>query len=420
MITQYSLKEIQRTAAFALVALVGVVGLGVATAASAAVVPTVTAEARNASNATVSTVPVGTMVHVRAMVASSTSSTSPMGTVDFTRYNGTLCSGNGTLFEQNTALASGTAQSDAVAAPLGGISFRVHYDGQGDMFSEATSSCVSVSVNQYMPTVALALSSSTIYAGSSVHATTTLSNASSTSGGTVSYKVYSNNTCTNLSQNGGTMTVTNGSVPASNSLLFNTPGTYYWQGVYSGDTNTAAATSTCANAALTVLATSTGTTTPGTGTIGGKVYDDQNKNRKLDASEPGLAGFTIWLFDKSVKHYKAENAFMTAVSDANGNYLFANLPDGKYRVEEKERKSEGWNQVTKDYKSIKIKNGAVVGDINFGNASTTNNGNGNGHDKDDDDHDNGNHFGWWIGNGNSSTTISDFFNHLKNWKWNWR
>jgi hypothetical protein len=46
--------------------------------------------------------------------------------------------------------------------------------------------------------------------------------------------------------------VAGGKVPNSSTLTFNTAGTYYWQAVYSGDTNNNGATSTCTDEQLTV------------------------------------------------------------------------------------------------------------------------------------------------------------------------
>ncbi len=412
-----SLREYARILA---VAAVGVAAACIALpAAQAQVVPTVSAEIRNASNNTITSSPVGAMVHLRAVVASSTSSTSPQGTVDFIRYEGATCSGTGTSFESNTTLNGGVALSDAFPAQLSNTSFRVHYDGQGDMFAQATSSCVSLQVTQFDPALALSLSSSTIHAGTSVYASSTLSSATSTADGTLTYRVYTNNSCTNLYAQAGVKTVTNTNIPGSDAIQFNTPGTYYWQGVYSGDAENEAATSTCSSGMLTVLATSSTPTTTGNGTISGTVYHDKNGNRTYDSGDTGLSGFTVWLFKLPTKHYKAEYAFKTAVSDTNGNYSFANLPDGTYRVELHEQKKNGWNQKTSDYKSISIQNGSDLDDIDFGNASTT----GKGKDKDkDDDKWRGGWWSWggWVRDNNASTSVKDFLEHLREWKWNWR
>ncbi len=56
-----------------------------------------------------------------------------------------------------------------------------------------------------------------------------------TAGGTVTYGVYSDAACTSLVASAGTVSVTNGDVPASNAVNLPTLGTYYWDAAYSGD-----------------------------------------------------------------------------------------------------------------------------------------------------------------------------------------
>jgi hypothetical protein len=51
--------------------------------------------------------------------------------------------------------------------------------------------------------------------------------------------VYSDSNCATQVIDGGPVTVTNGAVPNSSDVTFNTPGIYYWQAGYSGDANNA-------------------------------------------------------------------------------------------------------------------------------------------------------------------------------------
>jgi hypothetical protein len=102
------------------------------------------------------------------------------------------------------------------------------------------------------PTIATTLSANPVDVGSTVHDSAALTGATSSAGGTVTYTVYTNDTCTNGARDAGTVTVTNGVVPDSNGLLFNTAGDFYWQAVYSGDTNNNGATSACTSEHLVV------------------------------------------------------------------------------------------------------------------------------------------------------------------------
>lgn len=63
--------------------------------------------------------------------------------------------------------------------------------------------------------------------------------------GTVTYRVYSNATCTTLVATAGTVTVTGGVVPASAAETLTKPGTYYWTASYGGDSGNQPAASAC-------------------------------------------------------------------------------------------------------------------------------------------------------------------------------
>lgn len=75
------------------------------------------------------------------------------------------------------------------------------------------------------------------------HATLSGENAAKASG-TITYKAYSNNTCTGSAEQTDTKTFSGGSVPASDPITL-APGTYHWQAEYSGDENNEKSTSLC-------------------------------------------------------------------------------------------------------------------------------------------------------------------------------
>jgi SdrD B-like domain len=61
---------------------------------------------------------------------------------------------------------------------------------------------------------------------------------------------------------------------------------------------------------------------PATANIGDRVWLDIDKDGIQDAGEPGIAGVTVTLYDNTGA------IVATAVTDANGNYLFTNVPPG--------------------------------------------------------------------------------------------
>lgn len=62
------------------------------------------------------------------------------------------------------------------------------------------------------------------------------------------------------------------------------------------------------------------------GSIGDRIWLDINYDGQQNASEDGVPGVVLQLLDAS------GNVIATTVTDANGNYLFSNLPPGDYKV----------------------------------------------------------------------------------------
>lgn len=103
-------------------------------------------------------------------------------------------------------------------------------------------------------------------------------------------------------------------------------------------------------------------------TLSGVVYNDLNRNAKKDANEPGLAGFTIELYNTAnFNKGSHNNPFMTTVTSASGTYSFANLGNGTYSIEQ--IKKSGWAQFTSDYSSVVISGGVSKTGLNFGETS---------------------------------------------------
>lgn len=237
-----------------------IVGLVVAGAAafaalaSAQVAPSIATTIHTSGHSSTTEAAIGTMVHAEARVASS-SGAIPTGTVTFHVYAGTSCNGTDTV-HSGVSLVNGVAESSATPVPSNGLSYRVNYSGDST-YAASEGSCTALIASAPDTTLSLGLSTSTIRVGTSVIANATLNNATANASGTVAYTVYNNSGCSANPRNAGTKTVTNGSVPSSDTLEFNTPGTYYWRAVYSGDSLNDDASSACASGRLNVLATST-------------------------------------------------------------------------------------------------------------------------------------------------------------------
>ncbi len=268
----YLSKIANSRAAIAIGGVSGIVGIfAFALLAQAAPAVNIVSTIQNGSNATVTSAAIGSLVHNSVSVASTTGPIAS-GTVNFNRYQNTTCSGTATV-ESGVVLSSGVAQSANVTMPNTGLSYTVHYNGS-DIYPSSDAECKSVVATASNTTLSLALSTTTaVYAGSSINASATLGNMTSNAGGSVAYTVYNNNSCTTAVTGGGVVSVTNGVVPNSNSVQFNTPGTYYFQGVYGGNADNSPATSTCSAAVVTVLSTSTSNTAPTISLIGANPFN---------------------------------------------------------------------------------------------------------------------------------------------------
>jgi hypothetical protein len=142
-------------------------------------------------------------------------------------------------------------QAVATGAKYSG-SYNTDNSIQSNGGTPAGNSCPTFSFPSNFPTIATKLSASTVEVGSAVHDSATLTGATANAGGTVTYSVYSDNSCKTKVADGGTVNVTNASVPDSNAVTFSTVGTYYWQAAYSGDSNNNGSLSTCTDEQLVV------------------------------------------------------------------------------------------------------------------------------------------------------------------------
>jgi hypothetical protein len=144
------------------------------------------------------------------------------------------------------------------ATPVGSYWFQATYSGDAGDIGPVSSACASepMTVNPYTPSVSTVLTPpNPVSVGTSVSDQATLTCASPTAGGNVTYAVYSNNTCGTLVASLGTKPVTNGMVGPSNGWTATPVGSYWFQATYSGDAgDTGPVSSACASEPMDVVA----------------------------------------------------------------------------------------------------------------------------------------------------------------------
>jgi hypothetical protein len=198
------------------------------------------------------TIQVGGTVHDSAALTGATANAG--GTVTYTVYTDTACSAGAQSAGTVTVTNGVVPDSNAITFnQTGDFYWQAVYSGDANN-DAATSVCTSehLVVAPKSPSIATTLSAETVEVGGTVHDSATLTGATSNAGGTVTYTVYTDTACSTGAQDAGTVTVTNGVVPDSNPITFNTAGDFYWQAVYSGDANNNAATSVCTSEHLVV------------------------------------------------------------------------------------------------------------------------------------------------------------------------
>jgi hypothetical protein len=181
------------------------------------------------------------------------------GTITFKAFgpNDANCSGTAAFTSQPITVNGPGNYGSGNFTPTAVGTYRWTASYTGDANNQAASSPCnaaneSSTVNPASPSITTTLSDEEIAVGESIHDSATLTGATADAGGTVTYTAYTNDTCTAGARDAGTKTVTNGSVPDSNTLTFDTPGDFYWQAVYSGDANNQGATSVCTSEHLVV------------------------------------------------------------------------------------------------------------------------------------------------------------------------
>lgn len=213
-------------------------------------------------------VPAGTAVTDTATLSGTNAGTAT-GTVTYTVYSDSACAAAVSTGSAQTITTPGTlpASAPVTLSTVGVYYWQASYSGDANN-TAAVSTCGSngevetvtsvatpTSLNTTLIGPAQSGTSITVPVGTAVRDSAKLSGAhASKASGTVTYKVYSNATCTTLVATADMVTVTGGVVPNSPAQPLPTPGKYYWTAAYSGDSNNGSAASTCGSEVVTVTA----------------------------------------------------------------------------------------------------------------------------------------------------------------------
>ena len=167
------------------------------------------------------------------------------------------------IISQLSNLGNVVAVSSQVALVAGSVSLGAVAAGGQVLAHDSTHLnypvALEASHTKHQPEVVVLLSTPSLGVAGSVHGSATISNATRDAGGTVTYHVYSNETCSSagLIATLGPVRLTNGAVPNSPNWTAAGPaGTYYFVAAYSGDASDQAAVSECAEAPVTVSSSS--------------------------------------------------------------------------------------------------------------------------------------------------------------------
>ena len=217
-----------------------------------------------------SSVTVGATVHDTSSLTGATANAG--GTVSYAVYTNNTCTtlatgGDGISGQPNGgSVISGipATSSDVTFNKAGSFWWQATYSGDVNNTGPVKSTCTEepLTVNPKNPSINTVLQpSSAVEVGSTVHDTSSLTGATPDAGGTVSYAVYTNNTCTTLAAAGDGISgqptggsVSGGNPASSSNVTFSKPGSFWWQATYSGDVNNVGPVkSTCTEEPLAVV-----------------------------------------------------------------------------------------------------------------------------------------------------------------------
>jgi hypothetical protein len=180
------------------------------------------------------------------------------GSVSYAVFSNNTCTTQVASLGSKTVTNGSVGPSSEWTSVAGNYWFQATYSGDGSNAGPVSSACTSepLLVNAFTPSLSTTLTPpGPVTDGTSVSDRATLSGATATAGGSVSYAVFANNTCTTLVTSLGTVTVTDGMAGASTAWTATPAGNYWFQATYTGDgSNPGPVSSACDSEPLVVQA----------------------------------------------------------------------------------------------------------------------------------------------------------------------
>ena len=278
----------------------------------------------------------GAHVYDTATVTPSAGAPTATGTITYTVFPNSACSGTGSPAGTVTLDGDGTVPNSETQGPLaaGSYSFEAVYSGDTN-YAASTGTCepftVTKGTSQTATTVFDAATNAawagTETTGANAYDTATVTpSAAFTATGTITYTVFPNSACSGAGSPAGGGALAAGLPPNSTTQGPLAAGSYSFQAVYSGDTDYAGSTSTCeafrvgtgtSNTATTVFDAATNAAWAGTETTGANAYDTATVTPSAGA--PAATGTVAYTFFTN-------GACSGSGSPAGGGALAAGLP----------------------------------------------------------------------------------------------
>src|SRR5215217_121516 len=196
-------------------------------------------------------VTIGSPIHDTATLSGAAANAG--GTITFKTYSDASCST--LVFTSGPVTVNGngnyTSTPDFTPTAVGTYYWTASYSGDlNNAKSETTCGDANESsvVNKAKPSL-VTNATPEVTIGSPIHDTATLSGAAANAGGTITFKAYSDASCSTLVFTSGPVTVNgNGNYTSTPDFTPTKAGTYYWTASYGGDLNNKSASTACGDA----------------------------------------------------------------------------------------------------------------------------------------------------------------------------